>query len=120
MLVAVSVGGTMIMRKFHNSIAVGFFIGGVVAVSQLFFLLFFIYVGYAGDRHYNGLTSGQESLMAFLCLVESFLLTTFAAILGAHRSQVLDREQFHGGSTAGGNESVGDSDTYAPPGGIIS
>jgi hypothetical protein len=35
-----SIGGTMIMRKFHNSMAVGFFMGGVVAMSQLFFMLF--------------------------------------------------------------------------------
>lgn len=39
MLLALSIGGTMIMRKFHNSMAVGFFMGGVVAMSQLFFFL---------------------------------------------------------------------------------
>lgn len=40
MLCLLFVGGTMIMRKFHNSLAVGFLMGGVVAMSQLFFLLF--------------------------------------------------------------------------------
>lgn len=44
MLVALSIGGTMIMRKFHNSMAVGFFMGSVVATSQLFFLLSLLYV----------------------------------------------------------------------------
>ena len=39
MLLALSIGGTMIMRKFHNSMAVGFFMGGVVAMSQMFFFL---------------------------------------------------------------------------------
>lgn len=40
MLCLLSIGGTMIMRKFHNSMAVGFFMGGVVSMSQLFFVLF--------------------------------------------------------------------------------
>jgi hypothetical protein len=40
MLCCLSIGGTMIMRKFHNSMAVGFFMGSVVAMSQMFFLLF--------------------------------------------------------------------------------
>lgn len=42
MLCVLSIGGTMIMRKFHNSMAVGFFMGSVVAMSQMFFLLFLL------------------------------------------------------------------------------
>jgi hypothetical protein len=44
LLCALSVGGTMIMRKFHSSFAVGLFMGCVVAMSQLFFMLFLMYV----------------------------------------------------------------------------
>lgn len=44
MLLLLSIVGTMIMRKFHNSMAVGFFMGSVVAMSQMFFLLFLMYV----------------------------------------------------------------------------
>lgn len=40
MLCILSIGGTMIMRKFHNSMAVGFFLGGVLSMSQMFFVLF--------------------------------------------------------------------------------
>lgn len=39
MLFALSIGGTMIMRKFHNSMAVGFFMGGVIAMAQMYFFL---------------------------------------------------------------------------------
>lgn len=39
-IVGLCIGGTMVMRRFHTSIAVGFFMGSVVATSQLFFLLF--------------------------------------------------------------------------------
>ena len=42
MLFGLAVGGTMIMRKFHNSMAVGFFMGSVVAISQMFFCLFLV------------------------------------------------------------------------------
>ncbi len=42
MLMFLSIGGTMIMRKFHNSFAVGFFMGSVVAMAQLFLLLFLV------------------------------------------------------------------------------
>jgi hypothetical protein len=44
LLVILCIGGTLIMRKFHNSMAVGFFMGGVVATSQMFFMLFLLYV----------------------------------------------------------------------------
>jgi len=37
-----SIGGTMVMRKYHNSMAVGFFLGAIVAMAQLFFVLSFM------------------------------------------------------------------------------
>ena len=43
-LVCLCVGGTMVMRKFHNSFSTGLFLGGVVGGAQYFFLLFLMYV----------------------------------------------------------------------------
>jgi len=80
------------MRKFHNSISVGFFMGCVVSMSQLYFLLFLIYWGYAVDRKEDQLPHEEEMLSSFFSLVQSILLASFAAMLGAHRSQILDRE----------------------------
>lgn len=40
MLILLCMVGTIIMRKFHNSVFVGAFLGAVVAASQMFFLLF--------------------------------------------------------------------------------
>jgi len=90
LLVALSVGGTMIMRKFHNSIAVGLFMGSIVAGSQLFFFLFLVYLGYASDRKlmYNA-NATVEDTMAILSLLQSILLGSFAIILGAHRTEIL-------------------------------
>jgi len=106
LVVTLSVGGTMIMRSFHHSIAVGFFLGSIVAMAQLFFVLSFIYFGYAKDRKNSELPSGQESFNALICLIQSILLGTFAAILGAHRSEILED---HGGSVDGDESTLDQS-----------
>lgn len=124
LLVGLSVGGTMIMRKFHNSIAVGLFMGSIVAGSQLFFFLFLIYLGYSNDLKtmYN-ISPTVENTMAFLSLSQSILLGSFALILGAHRTEILDSRRAGGGSD-GSVLSDGDSmqsiesrevSGYAPP-----
>ena len=120
----------MIMRKFHNSMAVGFFMGGVVCTSQLFFLLFLVYVStrsakharachtcfsptkaqacilmtdnylgsllrrylsYVKDQRAARASTKMDSLMAVFALIQSVLLGSFAAILAAHRSEILDQ-----------------------------
>lgn len=81
----------MIMRKFHNSIAVGFFMGGIVAMSQLFFLLFLVFIGYNKDQRLHGMPAKEETFLSFFALVQSVLLGSFAAILAAHRSEILEK-----------------------------
>ena len=81
----------MIMRKFHNSLAVGFFMGGIVATSQLFFLLFLLFIGYGKDKSELGMSSKEKAFMGFCSLAQSVLLGSFAAILAAHRSEILEK-----------------------------
>lgn len=82
----------MIMRRFHNSMAVGFFMGSVVAMSQLFFLLFLVYLGYKVDEAEMGVSNHfQEIWMAMFAFIQSLLLGSFAAILAAHRSEILEK-----------------------------
>lgn len=80
------------MRKFQNSVAVGFFMGSVVAASQMFLLIFLILFGYIEDRLDNEMSVDGERLNGFVCLVQSILLGSFAAILAAHRSEILDQK----------------------------
>ena len=89
----------MIMRKFHNSMAVGFFMGGVVAMSQMFFFLMLLYLGYRKDQKNDGLPVVTETVMALFSLVQCVLLGTFAAILGAHRSEILEKQEESPGAT---------------------
>ena len=93
LLVFLIIGGTMIMRKFHNSMAVGFFMGCVVACSQLFACLSLVYTGYGKDQQLADQSSKEEALMAILALCQAILLGSFAAILAAHRSEILDKPE---------------------------
>jgi len=85
-IIGLSVGGTMVMRKFHNSFSVGFFLGSVVATAQFFLLLSLIYFGYAADRQALNKSGTEDIIQGLTCLAQSALLCIFAAILGTHRS----------------------------------
>eukprot|EP00591_Stephanopyxis_turris_P012476 CAMPEP_0195520744 /NCGR_PEP_ID=MMETSP0794_2-20130614/17522_1 /TAXON_ID=515487 /ORGANISM="Stephanopyxis turris, Strain CCMP 815" /LENGTH=184 /DNA_ID=CAMNT_0040650163 /DNA_START=78 /DNA_END=632 /DNA_ORIENTATION=+ len=113
-LVLLSIGGTTIMRKFQNSIAVGFFIGAVVATAQLFFLVFLIYMGYDGDRRQSDLDTKEEMVIASFSLMQAILLGSFAAILGVYRSEILDRPRPQQASVFNGDVSFKGS-AYDPP-----
>lgn len=80
------------MRKFQSSVAVGFFMGSVVAASQMFLLVFLILFGYIEDRLENEMPVDGERLNGFVCLIQAVLLASFAAILAAHRSEILDQK----------------------------
>ena len=68
-------------------------VGGVVAMSQMFFFLTLLYIGYGKDQKNDGLPVFTETVMAFFSLVQCILLGTFAAILGAHRSEILEQQE---------------------------
>ena len=92
LLCCFSIGGTMIMRKFHNSIAVGFFMGVTVTSCQFYLGLALIYFHY---RHYNIQNSSNGSnnakdvtLFAYLSIIQAILLGSFAIILAAHRTEI--------------------------------
>lgn len=49
------------------------------------------YCGYGRDQKDLNLSAKEESLMAFFSIMQCILLGSFAAILGAHRSEILDK-----------------------------
>lgn len=49
------------------------------------------YTGYRQDQKIAGYSGAQEGFMSLLCFAECVLLGSFAAILGAHRSEILDK-----------------------------
>ena len=104
MLFFLSIGGTMIMRKFHNSLAVGFFMGSVCTCSQMFFSLGLVYIGYSKDQEMANLSSKEEKIMAALAFVQSILLGSFAGILAAHRSEIIDKPNASSSSNPSGSK----------------
>lgn len=88
------------MRKYHNSLAVGFFLGVVVASSELFLVLFMDYLVYGEDQSTGGESKVAESVLAALSLIQSLLLGSFATILAAHRSEVIDGSNMNDADSA--------------------
>jgi len=58
---------------------------------QLLFFYHCSYIGYGKDQLEAGSSPKEESLLAIISLVQSVLLGSFAAILAAHRSEILDK-----------------------------
>jgi hypothetical protein len=79
------------MRKFHSSFHTGLFIGCIVATAQYFFLLSLVYAGYVADRNLSGLSTGQDVLQSCVSMIQSFLLGSFALLLTAHRSEIIEK-----------------------------
>ncbi len=108
----------MVMRKFHNSFFTGLFIGGIVATSQYFFLLSLIYAGYSVDRRDLGLSGAEDAFQCLVCFAQAVLLGSFAFLLTAHRTEIMDRSsKLHDGDSKA-YENQGDEDgssTYDPP-----
>lgn len=109
-IISLSVGGTIVMRKFHSSFAVGLFMGSVVGTSQFFFVMFLIFLGFAREQRESALPSAQESVESILCLTQAILLASFAVILSAHQSDILDKKSENNSSL-----DCNDSVTYSPP-----
>jgi hypothetical protein len=79
------------MRKFHSSFHTGLFIGCIVATAQYFFLLSLVYAGYVADRNFSGLPTGQDVLQSCVSMIQAFLLGSFALLLTAHRSEIIQK-----------------------------
>jgi hypothetical protein len=75
-------------------------------------LIYDRYIGYAKDQGAKNLSAKQENLMSLFCFIESILLGSFAAILGAHRSEILDKPMRDGVDQVASHEG---SETYEPP-----
>jgi len=48
-------------------------------------------MGYRKDNRIDNLPAGEELFMSMISFVQFILLGTFAAILSAHRSDILDK-----------------------------
>ncbi|KAL7690214.1 hypothetical protein Plhal304r1_c013g0050461 [Plasmopara halstedii] len=98
LIVVLSVGGTMVMRKYQTPLAVGFLIGVVLMMSLQMFSLSIIFAGTAylarierakGDEHTNVHSDEAGSVFSFFMFICYF---AFAIVLVRHRNIVIKEE----------------------------
>lgn len=84
LIVALSVGGTMVLRKHRKPLAVGFFLGVCVMMSVNMFTLFVIFVGlatFSDDAGHDPSADNAAAAFAFFLWISygifSFLLAKF-------------------------------------------
>ena len=68
------------------------------------------FLGFAREQRESALPSAQESVESILCLTQAILLASFAVILSAHQSDILDKKSENNSSL-----DCNDSVSYSPP-----
>ncbi|CAH0482290.1 unnamed protein product [Peronospora belbahrii] len=95
LIVALSVGGTMVMRKHQTPLAVGFLIGVVLMMSLQMFSLSILFAGAAylarmerakGNEHTNVHSNEAGSVFSFFLFI---LYTIFTIVLVRYRNIVI-------------------------------
>ncbi|KAG1705271.1 hypothetical protein DVH05_004201 [Phytophthora capsici] len=95
LIIALSVGGTMVMRKHQTPLAVGFLIGVVLMMSLQMFSLAIIFAGAAylarierakGDEHTNVHSNEAASVFSFFMFA---CYMAFTIVLVRHRNIVI-------------------------------
>ncbi len=71
------------------------------------------YAGYGKQQRHSGQSAKEESFMSFFSILQSLLLGSFAAILGAHRSEILDKNALEPGISADSSDAR--NSNYVPP-----
>lgn len=103
LIVALSVGGTMVMRKYQTPLAVGFFLGVCVMMSINMFSLFVLFLGaaYLEDkiakdmdksdtiRDSASATASSDKAIAAFCFFLCLLYGIFSVLLARFRNYIV-------------------------------
>ena len=91
LMIALSVGGTLVMRRFQTPLAVGFFIGVVTMMSFQMFAMMVLFAGsatLARSTNPQGSVHSDEAAAAFSFFM-FFLYSTFTIVLIKYRHIVI-------------------------------
>lgn len=80
LLIGLSVGGSLVMRKYRTSLAVGFFLGVVTIMSQTMLVLFAVFAGRASTTSDKDEKPADRAFAAF-CFFLWIVYTAFAGAL---------------------------------------
>ncbi|CAM9326661.1 unnamed protein product [Ascophyllum nodosum] len=89
MVLAVSVAGTVILKKYHTPLAVGTLLGLTTMMSQFMFVLFAVFLALAEYAETGELARNDRALAVFSFFL--FLLySLFSFVLGRYRTTVMN------------------------------
>lgn len=89
MVLAVSVSGTIILRRYHTPLAVGTLLGMTTMMSQFMFVLFAVFLALAEYADTNALARNDRAMAVFAFFL--FLLYgLFSFVLGRYRTTVMN------------------------------
>mmetsp|Transcript_32103 Transcript_32103/g.42328 ORF Transcript_32103/g.42328 Transcript_32103/m.42328 type:complete len:169 (+) Transcript_32103:111-617(+) len=94
LMICLSIGGTMVMRKYKTPLAVGFFLGVVLMMSQQCLIIFAVFAGRSHTTTLSAEISADNAVACFsffLFLVYGF----FAGVLAFFRKDLLSQEAQH-------------------------
>lgn len=77
LLIGLSVGGSLVMRKYRTSLAVGFFLGVVMIMSQTMLVLFAVFAGRASTSADDDEKPADRAFASF-CFFLWIVYTAFA------------------------------------------
>lgn len=95
LVLMLSIGGTLVMRKFQSPLAVGFFIGTVVLMSLNFFVMCVLFCGAASKARKmipKGDVHSSEAAAVFSFLLFS-LYAVFAVVIVQFRDIIIRNEE---------------------------
>eukprot|EP00640_Fibrocapsa_japonica_P006981 CAMPEP_0113934008 /NCGR_PEP_ID=MMETSP1339-20121228/1352_1 /TAXON_ID=94617 /ORGANISM="Fibrocapsa japonica" /LENGTH=169 /DNA_ID=CAMNT_0000935611 /DNA_START=99 /DNA_END=608 /DNA_ORIENTATION=+ /assembly_acc=CAM_ASM_000762 len=88
LMVALGIGGSIVMKKFQTSLAIGFFLGVVIMMSQQCLILFAIFAGRAGATDSESESSADKGMASF-CFLLFLIYGFFASVLGYFRKDLI-------------------------------
>ncbi|CAM9226646.1 unnamed protein product [Choristocarpus tenellus] len=88
LLFGLSVGGSLVMRKYRTSLAVGFFLGVVVIMSQTMLVLFAVFLGRASTTEDEDEPASDRAFAVF-CFFLFIVYTAFAGMLAVFREDII-------------------------------
>ncbi|CAM9100729.1 unnamed protein product [Chrysoparadoxa australica] len=87
-LIGLSVGGSMVMRKYRTPLGVGFFLGAVIITSQQMLILCAVFLGRAHEAAGLSETSADRAFAVF-CLFLCAVYAVFATLLAVFREELI-------------------------------
>ncbi|CAM9096961.1 unnamed protein product [Heterosigma akashiwo] len=100
LMILLSVGGTFVLRKYKTPLAVGFFLGVVLMMSQQCLIIFAVFAGRAGVTTLSS-EIGADNAVAFFCFVLFMVYGFFAGVLAFFRNDLMKATDAYN-SNAGG------------------